>query len=63
MVGTGVILERDRIGNQWADKYADLGALLNQPTPEQVHCTEQMHSVARYVQLRLAECDLVQFEH
>ena len=63
MVATGIISERDRIGNHWADKYADLGAELTTPTPQQVQATEQKHAQARYVQLRLAECDPIQFEH
>ena len=61
MVATGVISERDRLGNQWADKYADLGAMLISPTPTQLQETEQKHTLARYVQLRLAECDHLQF--
>ena len=51
------------MGNQWADKYADLGAQLIPPTSEQVQQTERMHSLARYTQLRLAQSDLIQSEH
>ena len=63
MVAAGVISERDRIGNQWADKYADLGAAFSSPASEDIQVTQDKHTQAKYVQLRLAECDLVQFEH
>ena len=49
MVSAGVMTERDRIGNAWADKYADLGAALSAPTPDQVKATENIHAQARYV--------------
>ena len=56
-----IITEQDRVGNHWADKYAEWGSELIQPEAEQVRTTTHIYAQARYIQPRLAECNLVQY--
>ena len=56
MVNAGIISARDREGNNQADHFAELGAGLASPKPEEVSDTEKVYTMARYVQIRLADC-------
>ena len=63
MVACGIISERDRIGNDWADKCAEFGAALTKPSQEEVDETMKVYRWARYAQLRLAGATLLQLRN
>ena len=63
MVTAGIISERDRIGNDHADRLAELGAAMTIPTQDQIDRTMEAYKWARYAQLRLASATLLQLNN
>jgi hypothetical protein len=60
MVQAGIISLRDKIGNEHADRFAELGAALTLPEKEQIDDTMRIYRWARYIQLRLASATHLQ---
>ena len=54
-----IITSRDRIGNDWADKLAEKGALLSLVPEDEVDTTHRVYRMARYTQLRLAQASVI----
>ena len=55
MVDARIISEEDRVGNEWADKFAEMGASLSPVKEEEIAQTNAVYRDARYVQVRLAQ--------
>ena len=60
MVQAGIVSLRDKTGNDHADRFAELGAALTLPDPEQISATMRTYESARYIQLRLADATHIQ---
>ena len=59
MEETGIISTRDRVGNDWADQYADREAALSPATKIQIQDSVCAHYRFRYIQKRLAAVSII----